>query len=98
MAIDVFNKDPPGSAGSGDRFQTYAALAGVEIPSILAGKLATATIYWGAFVFAVAMVPETPIAYVEPLRWLGSCGLVAGLAFSCYAGWRYTLTLSGARA
>ena len=76
----------------------YAALAGVEIPSILAGKLATATIYWGAFVFAVAMVPETPIAYVEPLRWLGSGGLVAGLAFSCYAGWRYTLTLSGARA
>jgi hypothetical protein len=76
----------------------YAALEGVEIPSILAGKIATATIYWGAFVFAVATVPQTPIAYVEPLRWLGIGGLVAGLAFSCYAGGRYTLALGGARA
>jgi CDP-diacylglycerol--glycerol-3-phosphate 3-phosphatidyltransferase len=76
----------------------YAALEGVEIPSIVAGKIATATIYWGAFVLAVAMVPEMPAPYVAPLRGIAIGGLVAGLALSCFAGWRYTLSLAGVRA
>ncbi|HEX7374911.1 MAG TPA: CDP-alcohol phosphatidyltransferase family protein [Steroidobacteraceae bacterium] len=76
----------------------YAALAGVEIPSILAGKIATATVYWGAFVLAVAMVPAMPTACVEPLRSIALGGLAAGLGLSCFAGWRYTLALAGARA
>ncbi len=73
----------------------YAALAGVEIPSILAGKLATATIYWGAFVLACAMVPGVPLDWVAPLRLIAIAGLVAGLGLSCYAGWRYTRVLAG---
>jgi cardiolipin synthase (CMP-forming) len=76
----------------------YAALTGVEITSILAGKAATATIYWGAFVLAVAMVPQMPQPYVAPLRWLALSGLTAGLGMSCYAAWRYTSSLAGAQA
>ncbi len=73
----------------------YAAAAGIEIPSILAGKLATAFIYWGAFVLAVAMVPQMPVGWVQPLRWVALSGLTAGLGLSCFAGWRYTLSLAG---
>jgi cardiolipin synthase len=76
----------------------YAALSGLDIPSVRAGKLATATIYWGAFVLAVAMVPEMPGAYVAPLRTVGIGGLVVGLGLSCFAGWRYTRSLAGAHA
>jgi CDP-diacylglycerol--glycerol-3-phosphate 3-phosphatidyltransferase len=73
----------------------YAAGAGIEIPSMLAGKIATATIYWGAFVLAVAMVPQMPAPFVDPLRAIALLGLAAGLGLSCFAGWRYTLALAG---
>ena len=76
----------------------YAALEGVEIPSIVAGKVATATIYWAAFLLAVAMVPEMPQGLVAPLRGIAIGGLVAGLGLSCFAGWRYTMSLTGVRA
>lgn len=75
----------------------YAAMAGVEIPSTLAGKVATAFLYWGAFVFATAMVPGMPATLVDPMRAVAVAGLVVGLALSCFAGWRYTLALAGAR-
>ncbi len=73
----------------------YAAASGIEIPSMLAGKVATATIYWGAFVLAAAMVPQMPAPYVEPLRAIALLGLAVGLGLSCFAGWRYTLVLAG---
>jgi cardiolipin synthase len=73
----------------------YAIAGGIEIPSILAGKIATATIYWGTFVLAVAMVPQMPAQFVAPLRAVALAGLTAGLGLSCFAGWRYTLSLTG---
>jgi cardiolipin synthase len=73
----------------------YAIAGGIEIPSMLAGKIATATIYWGTFVLAVAMVPELPAPYVAPLRTVALAGLTVGLGLSCFAGWRYTLSLTG---
>jgi CDP-diacylglycerol--glycerol-3-phosphate 3-phosphatidyltransferase len=73
----------------------YAIAGGIEIPSILAGKIATATIYWGTFVLAVAMVPQMPAPYVAPLRAVALAGLTVGLGLSCFAGWRYTLSLTG---
>jgi CDP-diacylglycerol--glycerol-3-phosphate 3-phosphatidyltransferase len=76
----------------------YAALEGVEIRSILAGKIATATLYWGAFLLAVAMVPGMPATLVGPLRNIAIGGLAAGLGLSCLAAWRYTLALTGERA
>ena len=60
----------------------------------VAGKVATATIYWGAFVLAVAMVPQMPATYVDPLRAIALLGLTVGLGLSCFAGWRYTLALA----
>jgi CDP-diacylglycerol--glycerol-3-phosphate 3-phosphatidyltransferase len=73
----------------------YAIAGGIEIPSMLAGKIATATIYWGTFVLAAAMVPQMPAQYVAPLRAVALGGLTAGLGLSCFAGWRYTLSLTG---
>jgi cardiolipin synthase len=73
----------------------YAIAAGVEIPSTLAGKIATATIYWGTFVLAVAMVPQMPAGCVAPLRAVALLGLTVGLGLSCFAAWRYTTALTG---
>jgi hypothetical protein len=36
-----------------------------------------------------------PAPFVEPLRAIALLGLAAGLALSCFAGWRYTLALTG---
>jgi len=73
----------------------YAVAEGIEIPSMLAGKIATATIYWGTFVLAVAMVPQMPAQCVAPLRAVALAGLTVGLGLSCFAGWRYTMSLTG---
>lgn len=76
----------------------YAALARVEIPSHAFGKLATAVIYWALLVMAVTLMLDIPDAAARALRPVAFYGMGAGLALSCYAGWRYTLVLAGKRA
>ena len=73
----------------------YAALRGVEIPSIARGKVATAFIYWSLLVMAVAVMVELPAAVATALRWVSTGGMLVGLALSCSAGWIYTRALAG---
>ncbi len=68
----------------------HAAHAGVEIPSRYVGKLATAVIYWGIFVSAVAIVWPSPPAWHRLLSLAGRLGIVAGLGFSCWAAVCYS--------
>jgi cardiolipin synthase len=72
----------------------YAASSGIDIPSIVLGKLATAVIYWAILLIAVAILPDIPVQYGAPLRQFALACLTVGLAMSCTAGWRYTLALT----
>jgi len=76
----------------------YAALRGVEIPSIARGKVATAFIYWSLLVMAVAVMVELPAAVATAMRWVSTGGMLVGLALSCSAAWVYTRALAGQRA
>lgn len=76
----------------------YAAHAGVEIPSRYVGKLATAVIYWGLFVSAIAVVWPSPEAWHRALAIAGRSGIVAGLGFSCWAAVSYSRAAARATA
>ena len=73
----------------------YAAMRGIEVPSIARGKVATAFIYWSLLVMAVAVMVELPAAVATALRWVSTGGMLVGLALSCSAGWIYTRALAG---
>ena len=68
----------------------YAALGNVEIPSHIAGKLATAFIY-----YAMLLMVDSPEAIAARMRPLAVFGMLTGLAFSWLAAVRYTLVLAG---
>ena len=68
----------------------YAAHAGVEIPSIYAGKLATAVIYWGLFFSAITVVWPSPQSWHRLLFLVGLSGIYVGLGLSCWAAVCYS--------
>ena len=75
----------------------YAAMRGVEVPSIGRGKVATAFIYWSLLVMAVAVMVELPATVATAMRVVSTGGMLVGLALSCSAGWIYTQALAGRR-
>jgi cardiolipin synthase len=74
----------------------FAAMAQVEIPSHITGKVATAVIYWALLVMAVALMLDIPEQTAVWLRPLATIGMAVGLVLSWFAAWRYTRTLAGA--
>ena len=76
----------------------YAAMRGVEVPSIGRGKVATAFIYWSLLVMAVAVMVELPATVATAMRVVSTGGMLVGLALSCSAAWVYTRALAGQRA
>jgi CDP-diacylglycerol--glycerol-3-phosphate 3-phosphatidyltransferase len=76
----------------------YGAARGVEIPSNVLGKWATAVLYLAILAAGAAVLPEVPQALARPLHSAGLTAIGAGLAMSCLAAWRYTAALTGGRA
>lgn len=73
----------------------YAALGNVEIPSHIAGKLATAFIYYAMLLMAIVLMLDIPEAIAARMRPLAVFGMLTGLALSWLAAVRYTLVLAG---
>ena len=73
----------------------YAALGGVEIPSHISGKFATAIIYWALLLMAIAVMLDVPDPAAARMRAVALVSMAVGLALSCHAGWRYTRVLAG---
>ena len=73
----------------------YAAMGGLEIPSRVSGKLATAFMYWAMLLMAVTIMLDIPAPVAARLQPVATIGMVVGLALSCTAAWRYTQALAG---
>jgi phosphatidylglycerophosphate synthase len=66
----------------------YAALGNVEIPSHIAGKLATAFIYYAMLLMAIVLMLDIPEAIAARMRPLAVFGMLTGLALSWLAAVR----------
>lgn len=76
----------------------HGAARGIDIPSNVLGKWATAVLYLAILATGVAVLPGVPGGLAAPLHSAGLTAIGAGLAMSCFAAWRYTAALGGGRA